>query len=75
MTATPDPLSTIDTPTLRRMVDRAYRDAARSWQEYRDADRVWTHGPDTVRAMLRASAESADAYHAHLRDALAQRED
>lgn len=71
MTATPDPLSTIDTPTLRRMVDRAYRDAARSWMEYGAASRT----SSIAARMLRESAENADAYHAHLRDALAQRED
>lgn len=71
----PNLLDTFDTFTLSRMIDRAYRDAARSWDEYRAAVRAYGRGRSSVAAadpavrMLRDAAVSAEDYWRHLYDA------
>jgi hypothetical protein len=56
-----DPIATLDDATLARMIDRAYREAARSLAELK----VY-RAHDAVRDMLAESANSALDYHAHL---------
>jgi len=55
-------LSALSDTELTRMADRAYREAARSWQEARQS------GDGSIRPMLFAAAEAADAYWRDLRD-------
>lgn len=59
----PDPLETISTPDLEAMRARAWREAARCWQEYRAAA-----GARSERAALLAGARSAQDHWQHLHD-------
>jgi hypothetical protein len=74
----PDPITTFSTAELRAMADRAYREAARSWNEYRLADiarrGALPRSDNGFSEMMLNAARSADAFHAHLTAEIERRE-
>jgi hypothetical protein len=69
-----DALALLSDTELRRMTDRAYIDAARSWSEYRSAVREAGHTTTALCRMLSDAAISDSAYWRTLHDACMARD-